>query len=144
MISNFFRGKSLMSGLWVVGCLVCIGEDAVIVADGVRDGASVDLATVGQDTGLRDADGREVFEWDILEDGDGHRMLIKRHDTSPEFVGASCYCLKKEALGAHAVYSSAMRLAAVVPSMRIVGNVFENPQLMGLRPEKEKSNDVQE
>lgn len=70
-----FRGKGICDGEWMFGSLVKVADECVIIAEdavyyGGSDfskGCAVDPATVGQFTGLTDADGIPIFEGDMFE-----------------------------------------------------------------------------
>lgn len=121
-----FRGKRIDNGEWVYGYYFIEERD---IEDGIiwRDIPQiqqrygdhfryfdVDLATVGQYTGLHDKNGKEIYEGDIL------RFTHERED----FINTDA------------------RIAVEIPkiyymidnsynhSFEVIGNIYENPELL--------------
>lgn len=127
MINFSFRGYSTNDGRPVIGDLVHKGDSTAILVPGTTTAVPCIPESITQDTGLRDADGNAVFEGDILENSEGHRIVIIREAAAPTFAGLSPMALAR---GKTSLCSSAHYLAKNAGQMRVVGNMHESPELI--------------
>ncbi len=131
-----FRGKDC-SGQWVYGDLIHKRHDkeSVLIQDYKGLGSDVDTITIGQYTGLKDKNGKEIYEGDILTkfaniNKISDPMLSKEEPK---------YCLTT------VVYDDAAfkvtyngkpdavinyYCGAMVKDMEVVGNIHDNPELL--------------
>lgn len=62
-----FKAKQINSGKWFEGDLVRLGNRVCIGGDHIKDGITdVDPSTVCMFTGLKDCEGKELFEHDLI------------------------------------------------------------------------------
>lgn len=123
-----FRGKRLDNGEWVEGYFA---KKVDPLLSGVTycfiigwDGSfcwnqKVDPATVGQYTGLRDKNGKRIFEGDILE-----YLIDKREPHFYVVFDNSAWC-KRDSIGTQS------ELLDFVPHRwKVIGNIHDNPELL--------------
>lgn len=81
-----FKAKRLDNGQWVVGDLLHSYDDGVIIIPITKVGESkggafsVDPTTICQYTGLKDKDGKEIWEGDILRVSSVRCIVIWREE----------------------------------------------------------------
>ena len=122
-----FRGVDIADGEWIYGSLVKVGKDYHILGKGETEAHEyniVDEESIGQYTGLKDKNGKEIYEGDILK--------YKRNDISEE--NFKLYWNEK---------MSAFYLQNIlwpdddipvkyyrIENFEIIGNIFENKELL--------------
>jgi uncharacterized phage protein (TIGR01671 family) len=151
-----FRGKRLDNGEWIYGSLR-IWYDGTEVPQNYYiaefehwgSGHEVDPQTVGQYTGLKDKNGKEIYEGDILRlwcgasDGAATRHQITAtvawndlcqlvpqiHDKEVIVVGGS-QDGKKQRLAVIHSWSGMHHCFRWPEKLEIIGNIYENPELL--------------
>ena len=145
-----FRGKN-SKGVWVFGDLILVIEkESHIFYKTVEDiinkrisNETVVSETVGQYTGLTDKNGDKIFEGDILllkiSDGSIRHFVVEwanenrilkslkgfQHDNNPIRISGWCFNWEGNRL-----YPSVIDGVPDNERMEIVGNVYDNPELL--------------
>lgn len=110
-----FRGKRLDNGEWLYGSLVILNGRYFIFDDANRH--EVDPATVGEYTGLKDKNGKEIYEGDIVKWDEcvaDYRFITQIAEVSYNKSSASF-----EPLGEYCY-----------ESFEVIGNIHDNPELL--------------
>ena len=114
-----FRGKRLDNGEWETGSLIISMVCGIKQYHIQREGTAgylycfaVDPDTVGQYTGMKDKNGKKIFEGDILSDG---AFTYEARYKGTGFVTISD----------GRVYTMDTRLTKIV-----IGNIHDNPELL--------------
>lgn len=116
-----FRGKRLDGKGWAVGYLVKMwGAWHIIDWNDENTAYAVDPATIGQYTGLKDIDGKEIYEGDILQMYGNERYMyqVEYMRVKASFIGR---CIETE-IGLAGITACAAK--------KIIGNIHDNPELL--------------
>lgn len=114
-----FRGKRIDTGEWVYGYLA--DENYINDINTVDlSSVEVDPDTVGQYTGLKDWNGREIYEGDFLKSGDVIFEIWWSDDNS-------CYMLDM----VNPFKEMAIRMSDMnMTNMEVIGNRWDNPEML--------------
>ena len=125
-----FRGKRKNNGAWIEGFYYeDIAGNSVILSRprdfGYADAIDADPATVGQYTGLKDKNGKRIFEGDILrwtgEDGETGKVIVI-------FAGGSFLLKCVEVLDAPTDPFDEFDRGG--QTLEVIGNIHDNPELL--------------
>ena len=115
-----YRAKSIDDGEWVQGYLYGIWERIYILwgmTNDVPDMIEVDPSTICQCTGLKDKNGKMIWENDILNSG--NLVVIWREELAS-------YCITKKGW----MYQHFFGEAVDACDCEVIGNIFDNPELL--------------
>jgi len=113
-----FKAKSILDGAWVQGDLIHKEDGKIAILRNGFNVSEVDPSTVCQFTGLKDKNGKEIFENDLLYDEDSgivSAIKWKRHVCGYVYEKAGMF--------------STMRVCASHTSLlKIIGNKFDRKE----------------
>lgn len=129
-----FRGKRVDNGEWVEGFYVNIPEHYKQEMSGksyivsINNGLFMEVIpeTVGEYTGLKDQNGKKIFEGDIVANYYGRKGLV---EFFTEDIGSCGCCVPQfDGSGFKAKYKNCDS-GADMRSCTIVGNIYDNPEM---------------
>ena len=140
MREMLFRGKRLDNGEWVYGSLLQVEHEdgsfttAIFHKKDAGGDAEVFPATVGQYTGLKDKNGKRIFEGDIVVFSRGRNL--PNNECLPELIkyhqGDCAY--QRFPFGSWRYYTRGGSGLLIQPDMmvscEVVGNVHDSPELL--------------
>lgn len=123
-----FKAKKTDSEEWVVGSLISMPHGGYMidrVADSRRFRVMIDPSTICQCTGLKDKNGKLIWENDIVKDKHGNFYKAFWQDNYYQF---SWICIKSD----NKLFIEAKWNLWSFKSFEIevIGNIFENPELL--------------
>ena len=110
--SNYWKKFATEAELYIDGLVDAIFED-----DGVPHHENTDLV-LEFDTGLKDKNGKEIYEGDILDDGEGNVGKVLYNERIASFAYEWGIC-------------GSTFMGLYTSDMKVIGNVHENPELLG-------------
>ena len=114
-----FRAKRIDNGEWIDGCLTVMFVQLHIINPNDENTAyPIDETTICQCTGLRDKNGKLIWENDIVSCSGNLKVSWKK-----KYCG---YCLEKEGWAYQHFFGEACEPC----DCEVIGNIFDNPMLL--------------
>lgn len=137
-----YRGKALgtgtfvKSGQWITGDLCRYSKDGFAINTKCENGAKytipVATASVGQQTGVKDRNGKETYEGDILTDREGKVFVIEPMPGGPCLFDASNYedYLDEAPVIFYDALADIHTRRFVEENLSVDGNIIDNPDIL--------------
>ena len=119
-----FRAKALGTGALLYFDLFCLStKDGILYANAI----GIDLDTVQEYTGLKDKNGKEIYEGDILESPSELRIIVWKE----EHCGFGHETILKHRDGTRTVMEGAQTpYPTEYSKCGVIGNIWENKELL--------------